>query len=59
MLHPFLVVTFGDVVASVSTTGLLTGFGGDDGLVGAGEEVAELESLDEVAEQGGKGGKKR
>ena len=37
-----------EVLARVSTTGLLAGCSGGDGLDGALEEIAELESLNEV-----------
>lgn len=49
MAHPLLVITVGEVLASVSSTRLLPCLGRDDGLVGAGEEVAKLEGLDKVA----------
>lgn len=49
MAHPLLIITVGEVLTSVSSTRLLPCLGRNDGLVGAGKEVAKLESLDEVA----------
>jgi len=48
VLHPVLVITVGVVLTGVGTAGFLTVGGGFGGLDGAGEQVAELEGLDEV-----------
>jgi hypothetical protein len=48
VLHPVLVVTVGIVLAGVGATGFLAVGGALGGLDGAGEQVAELEGLDEV-----------
>ena len=48
VLHPVLVVTVGEVLAGVSTTGLLSVGGSLGGLDGASEEVTELKSLNKV-----------
>jgi hypothetical protein len=48
VLHPVLVVTVREILTGVGTTGFLADGGGFGGLDGAGEQVAELEGLDEV-----------
>lgn len=48
MLHPVFVVSFGEIVTSVGSSGLLSVEGGLDGLLGVDEEIIELESLDKV-----------
>lgn len=48
VLHPVLVVTVGEVLAGVSTTGLLSVGGSLGGLDGASEEVTKLKSLNKV-----------
>lgn len=49
VLHPVLVITVGEVLACVGTTGLLAVCGGLGGLHGASQKVTEFESLDKVA----------
>lgn len=48
VLHPVLVVTVRVVLTGVGATGFLAVGSGFSGLDGASEQVAELESLDEV-----------
>jgi hypothetical protein len=48
VLHPVLVVTVGEVLTGVSTTGLLSLGGGLGGLDGASQEVTELKSLNKI-----------
>ena len=49
MLLPVLVISLGVVIARVRASRLLSRLGRDDGLVGAREQVAQLERFDEVA----------
>lgn len=42
-------VTFGEIFSCVSTSRLLASLCGNDRLVGTGEQVAELKSLDKIA----------
>lgn len=49
VLHPLLVVTIREVLASVGATRFFAVGGRLSGLHGAGEEVAEFEGLDQVA----------
>lgn len=49
VLHPFLVVAVGVVLAGMCTTRLLAVRRRFGGLHGASEEIAKLEGLDEVA----------
>lgn len=48
LLHPRVIKTVREVLASVSTARLLAGLSGHDRLVGARQQVAELERLNEV-----------
>jgi len=48
VLHPVLVVTVGEVLTGVSTTGLLSLSGSFGGLDGASQEVTKLKSLNKI-----------
>lgn len=49
MLHPISIISIGEVVTGVGSSGLLTVEGGLDGLLGVDQEVIEFEGFDEVS----------
>jgi len=49
VLHPLVIVSVREVLSGVSTSGLLSGRGGDNGLNGVLHDVSQLKSLDKVA----------
>lgn len=52
VLHPGVVQSIREVLARVSSSRFFPCFGGNHSLVGAGQQVSEFESLDEIADKG-------